>query len=50
MKMLWREIVLTLAAYSMITAGVVWLFGAVGLIACGAVLFIASFFIDVEGW
>lgn len=44
-----RSIYVALAAYAMVTAGVVWQFGAYGLIACGAVLLVASFVIDIEG-
>ena len=50
MRIRLRELGLLLLGYAMIAAGVVWLFDAWGLIGTGAVIFMGSLFIDIEGW
>lgn len=41
-------LLILLLGYLMITTGVVWLFGPVGLIACGVVLLAITIFTDLE--
>lgn len=37
-----------LAAFAMITVGLVWTLGPWALVACGAVLLVSMFFVDVK--
>lgn len=43
-----RSLYIGLAAYALLTVGVTWLTGPIGLIACSAVLLLAAIFIDFE--
>lgn len=48
MKLKRNDFLYGLIPYAMVTAGVVWLYGAPALVACGAVLLIAWMFTDWE--